>query len=327
MQSILPLISVIIPVYNVAEYLPKCMESVTGQTYKNLEIILINDGSADNSGEICDIFAKKDNRIRVIHQENAGVSVARNAGLDIAKGEWIGFVDPDDWVETNIFERLCSTATESGLEIAMCGYTMHDTNGQTSKRISTSSAVMLNNQYALERILYDRYTMGYVYVWNKLFSRQIIGDTRFNTSFYAAQDAMFTLDIFLKNPDAVYIPEPLYNYCKREGSTSKSFNVRRLSELDAWRYAVKRTSSKALCNLAKVQYTCVAMGLMFYSLKFDALRHFPMLKKEARTFAFTFFLSSYVSLKMKLRTFAVLLFPKTVYALWQITKTYRGKNK
>ena len=99
------LISVILPVYNVQQYLEKCIESVVNQTYKNLEIILIDDGSTDMSGKICDEFAEKDGRIKVIHSKNGGVSAARNIGLDIATGEYIGFVDSDDWIESQMYEN------------------------------------------------------------------------------------------------------------------------------------------------------------------------------------------------------------------------------
>ena len=105
MNSISDLISIIIPVYNVAVYLPRCLDSILAQTYKNLEIILVDDGSKDNSGKVCDEYALKDSRIKVIHQKNQGVSVARNAGLRIAKGDYIGFVDSDDYIETNMYEN------------------------------------------------------------------------------------------------------------------------------------------------------------------------------------------------------------------------------
>ena len=99
-------ISVIVPVYNVEQYLPQCLDSIINQTYKNLEIICVDDGSPDNSGKILDEYAKKDKRIKVIHQENQGVSVARNTGLDNATGKYIGFVDPDDWIEADYYETL-----------------------------------------------------------------------------------------------------------------------------------------------------------------------------------------------------------------------------
>lgn len=116
------LISIIVPVYNVEQYLDDCLISIINQTYKNLEIILIDDGSTDKSGKICDEYAKKDSRIIVIHKENGGVSSARNAGLRIAKGAYIGFVDPDDWIAEDMYEVLYSNAKKYDADVSVCKY-------------------------------------------------------------------------------------------------------------------------------------------------------------------------------------------------------------
>lgn len=115
-------ISVIVPVYNVEKYLPRCIDSILNQTYKNLEIILVDDGSPDNCPAICDEYAQKDSRIKVIHKANGGVSSARNAGIDVATGEYIGFVDSDDWIEPDMYEYLLINATKYKAEISKCGY-------------------------------------------------------------------------------------------------------------------------------------------------------------------------------------------------------------
>ena len=113
-------ISVIVPVYKVEPYLRKCLDSIVNQTYRNLEIILVDDGSPDNCGRICDEYAERDKRIRVIHQKNGGVSSARNEGLKIASGDWIGWVDSDDWIEPDMFEYLLENAKKSKADIAVC---------------------------------------------------------------------------------------------------------------------------------------------------------------------------------------------------------------
>ena len=125
-----PKISIIVPVYKVEKYLCRCLDSIVAQTFTDWECILIDDGSPDNSGKICDEYAEKDGRFRVIHQENAGVSAARNAGLDAARGEWIGFVDSDDWVESNMYEYLYNNALETKSDVVICGFV-----GQHKKRI------------------------------------------------------------------------------------------------------------------------------------------------------------------------------------------------
>lgn len=117
-----PLISVIVPVYNVEKYLDKCVDSIVNQTYKNLEIILVDDGSPDNCPKMCDNWAKKDKRIKVIHKENGGVSSARNVGIDNAKGEYIGFVDSDDWTEKKYIQKLYEVLIQENADIALCGY-------------------------------------------------------------------------------------------------------------------------------------------------------------------------------------------------------------
>lgn len=116
------LISVIVPVYNVEKYIDKCINSIINQTYKNLEIILVDDGSPDNCGNICDEYSKKDNRIIVIHKENGGVSSARNIGIKNAKGKWITFVDSDDWIENDYVEKLSKIGIQNKAEVVLCGY-------------------------------------------------------------------------------------------------------------------------------------------------------------------------------------------------------------
>lgn len=115
-----PTVSVIVPVYNVEKYLARCVDSITSQTYENLDIILVDDGSTDNSGRICGEYAKKDTRIRVIHQKNKGASAARNCGITAASGNYIGFIDSDDWIDKDMYELLVNTAIEHHADIVRC---------------------------------------------------------------------------------------------------------------------------------------------------------------------------------------------------------------
>ena len=116
-----PLLSIIVPVYKVEDYLCRCLDSILGQTYENFELILVDDGSPDGCGAICDRYAQQDPRVKVIHKENGGVSSARNAGLAQAKGEWIGWVDPDDWVDEDMYAYLMTAVLEEGADVAVCG--------------------------------------------------------------------------------------------------------------------------------------------------------------------------------------------------------------
>ena len=127
-----PLISVIVPVYKAEPYLDKCVNSIRNQTYKNLEIILVNDGSPDRCGEMCDAYAKADSRIRVFHKENGGQSSARNLGLDHMTGEYVGFVDSDDWIEPDMYQRLYDRMVETESQISVCGLQRDLDNGQVA---------------------------------------------------------------------------------------------------------------------------------------------------------------------------------------------------
>lgn len=127
------MISVIVPVYGVEKYLSKCIESLVKQTFKDIEVILVDDGSPDSCGKICDMYAEKYEQLVIIHQVNQGVSVARNAGLKIAKGEYIGFVDPDDWVAPEMYESMYGAMKETGTDLVICGYDYYDEQGQVDE--------------------------------------------------------------------------------------------------------------------------------------------------------------------------------------------------
>lgn len=168
------LISVIVPIFNTEVYLHRVVESIIAQTYRNLEIILVNDGSTDASGQTCDGLAQKDARIKVIHQKNAGVSAARNAGLEAASGEWVGFVDSDDWVEPDMYAKLVRVAIDNEKPIAVCGYTKHHLDGQVERRTLESLPGRITSNEAIGHILSGRYYEGFMV--NKLFKRRLFND-------------------------------------------------------------------------------------------------------------------------------------------------------
>ena len=151
-----PLVSVIVPVYKVGKYLDKCVESIVGQTYKNLEIILVDDGSPDNCPAMCDKRAERDSRIKVIHKQNGGVSSARNVGIDAAQGEFIGFVDSDDWLEPDMYDCIVKNALEYNADISRCGYFVDWSDhtsyvGSTEKKINLPDSLLGMGGNAFER--------------------------------------------------------------------------------------------------------------------------------------------------------------------------------
>lgn len=207
------LISIIIPVYNNDAYLARCLNSITNQTYKNLEIILIDDGSTDNSGTICDTWAAKDNRIKVIHKHHEGVAAARNCGLRIAQGEFIGFADADDWVNTNMFEKLANALEQFNADIAICGFEEIRFDSHFVK--VSENTHCYTRAKALRELILDRNIQSYL--WNKLFRRKCIPDTPF-PALKRMSDIGGLHNFFLKAEKVVQINQSLYHYIRRDAS-------------------------------------------------------------------------------------------------------------
>ena len=208
------LISIIVPVYNVEKYLERCVESIIGQTYKNIEIILVDDGSKDNSGKICDDFMKKDNRIKVIHKENGGLSDARNAGIEIAKGEYIGFVDSDDYIEKDMFETLYNLCKENDAEISMVSYYEYY-NGKLIAVRKNEKIEKFDKIGAIKELLIDKKIQSYA--WNKLFKRELSENIQFPTN-KNFEDIATTLKLFEKANNFALLEEPKYFYLRRDDS-------------------------------------------------------------------------------------------------------------
>ena len=192
-----PFISIIVPVYNVEDYLRKCLESIINQTYKNLEIILIDDGSTDNSGKICDEYADKDNRIQVIHKINGGLSDARNAGLEIAKGEYIGFVDSDDYIAEDMYEFLYNLSVDNDLDVAMCASCDVYEDGRVKAHKNFKTIFINKKEEIIENLFVNQNAGVTVSVCNKLFKREILKDCEFTVG-KTYEDAFFILK-WIKN--------------------------------------------------------------------------------------------------------------------------------
>ena len=208
-----PVISVIVPVYKVEPYLRKCLDSIAGQTYQNLEIILVNDGSPDNCGAICDEFAAQDKRVRVIHKENGGVSSARNAGLAVAMGDWIGWVDSDDWIESDMYSYMLKKAVEYGADIVACGRSEH-CQGRDVVR-GWGKEQVLDTQAALELLLKNDIMQSYL--WDKLWRRELFDGQIFPTG-RTFEDIAVMHRLFMRAQRVVCLPEIKYHYLHHKGS-------------------------------------------------------------------------------------------------------------
>lgn len=207
-------ISIIVPVYNVGKYIRRCIDSLRTQTFNEIEILLIDDGSKDDSGAICDEYALKDNRIKVIHKENGGVSSARNAGLDNSTGIYIMFCDPDDYVEPTWCEKMYNTMNENGTFFGICGF--NRVNAEDGRIIDTSLPLYSNEIAQFdEAILYLYHTGLFRPVWNGIFSTEIIRDNllRFDETLARNEDTAFVIDYLqLADKRISFVSLPLYNY-------------------------------------------------------------------------------------------------------------------
>ena len=206
-------VSIIIPVYKAEKYLSKCVDSVLNQSYTDLEVILVEDGSPDNCGAICDDYAKKDSRIKVVHKENEGVSKARNAGLDIATGEYVQFVDSDDYLELQMTEKLVHAMKEQKVDMVLCGFYEKNLNFEKVSKIEEETGIYKKKDF-LMRIMNNPYSFHYGVLWNKLFKRKVIERIRFSSDMDFGEDFIFNLHYLGKIEKIAVIEEPLYYYIR-----------------------------------------------------------------------------------------------------------------
>lgn len=224
-------ISVIVPVYNVEQYLERCVESIINQTYKNLEIILVNDGSTDNSGKLCDELAKKDDRIKVIHKENGGLSDARNTGIEVAESELIGFIDSDDYIDKDMYEVLYNNLRTTNSDLSMCG--LYDVfNNIIPSQVKQVDILELTSQEAIKMVMEAKILS--VTAVNKLYKKELFSDLKFELG-KIAEDAFIMIKLLDKCEKVVATNEKKYYYIHRENSiTTQKFSPKFLNVIEAY---------------------------------------------------------------------------------------------
>ncbi len=233
------LISVVVPVYNVEKILPYSLESIINQTYKKLEIIIVNDGSTDSSPEICNEYAKKDGRIKLINQKNKGLSGARNAGIDVANGKYISFIDSDDVISSNFFSYLYKLIVETKSDIAECAFVKISENDVFEKKYKfdiKENYIITDSEGALNRLHNENVdiTVKTVVVWNKLYKKSLFDDIRYPEG-KLHEDDFTTYKILGKINQMVSTDAILHNYVQREKSIMhQEFSTRRLDALEAF---------------------------------------------------------------------------------------------
>lgn len=228
------LISIIVPVYNVSKYLEKCIESLVNQTYKNLEIILVDDGSTDNSLAICHKYSGIDSRIKVLHKENGGLSSARNAALDILEGEYLMFVDSDDWIDVEMIHKLYSELKNRNADIAICNFERTSNENNKIDNRSNEAILEMTSIEALRNLYSDNIEVQMITSWCKLYKSNLFKQIRFPEG-KIHEDEFTTYRLYSKSEKIIYLDEKLYYYRITPGSIMNSkFNLKRLDILEAF---------------------------------------------------------------------------------------------
>lgn len=273
------LISVIIPVYNTSEYLPRCLDSVRNNTHQELEVLCINDGSRDNSLEVLNAYAAQDSRIRVIDQKNAGVSAARNRGLDEAAGEYIAFVDSDDWIHRQYFEILLDGLWKHNADVAVC------VEQETCKYLEGSNQEdsVEFRELNLEQIVSHHSAKRRI--WGRIYRKTIIGSKRFSLDMKLAEDTVFNLDVICSRSEAkiVLCDTPLYYYFTRQDSAVHTMHSSMLKPVAEWYISHADSMSEQICGI----YTEEALkalyswryGTFVNGKKDELIQLRPMLRK------------------------------------------------
>lgn len=274
------MISVIVPVYNVEKYLERCVKSIVAQTYKDLEILLIDDGSTDKSGEMCDAFQQTDSRIKAFHKQNGGLSDARNYGIEHSAGEFISFVDSDDYIDEKMLETLHRLITENDADLAVCS-AMDVFEGKEVTQVKEIKEFNLNK---VESYKYMLRGDGIPSACNKLYKRQTVGNVRFPVG-KLYEDGFFTPQILKKVEKTAVTSKPMYYYFRRADSiTTKPFRKGDLDVIEAYDKCVKQV--KELCPealpYAEFRYRNAYFNVLDKMLMRDDCKEIPEYKQVVK---------------------------------------------
>lgn len=229
-------VTILIPAYNVVSYLPKCIDSILGQTYYNLQVVIIDDGSKDDTFALAQSYVVKDRRVEVYHQENQGVAVTRNNLLEKVKGDWVLFIDADDWIEHDMIEFLVNETRQNDADVSMCGMVVNDT--PVSEIYKKE---ILDQQETIKRFLFHNELRGSL--WNKLVKTSLLHNVKFHSGISYGEDALFCWHIFQKVKNIVMTNRQLYHYRMNDASIShQSFGERKFSGHQVWEIITEDTS-------------------------------------------------------------------------------------
>ena len=292
-------LSVVVPVYNMEKYLDRCIESILKQTYKNMEILLIDDGSTDNSYNICEKYKKKDNRIKVFYKKNGGLSDAKNYGILHSSGEFITFVDADDWIDETMYEVMLKEMQEKKADISICGRYIDFEDGKSRKWFYDKLLVMNKIESLLYLNSFYDFDMA---SWDKIYRRDLFENIKFPYG-KKCEDAYTTYLLFEKADLIVYIPECFYHYFQRQGSISRSKEL----NMD-YIYAAKEQMNFFKENYSEIyfagvtHYVFAIKSLYQVAIERDIVLNDEMkrLVKETKKYSKKILCNKYVSIKKKI---------------------------
>ena len=309
-------ISIIIPVYNVEKYLERCLDSVTNQTYKNLEIILIDDGSKDKSGSICNKYLKKDKRIQVIHKKNMGVSVARNDGLKVISGEYVIFLDSDDWIQPDMIEKLYNNLITYDVDVSICNfYISVEYKKEYVKDSEGKNDLVIDNVIDMYNLIFDNKKVG-GYLWNKLIRTSVIKNNEiyFNENVAIEEDVIFMIDVLKNCRKICYSPKNiLYHYRQRKDSAVNfNYTLKDLTKLYSLEKKLEIKSKYSLSTLDKLEYNYVfLLKQSIYILKKENIVDKHLLKKAKKIDKNIYKIAfNEANNKQKIKLILITIFPK-----------------
>lgn len=270
------MVSVIVPAYNIAPYLERCVSSICEQTYTDLELILVDDGSTDDTPAICDRLAKADGRIRVIHKKNGGVSSARNAGIEAMRGEFVCFIDGDDRIEPTLLADAVEALRRENADIFMYEYIVNSPKGSKQHAVSPNAYGTIDTEQALIHTV----TPNNRFLWSKVFRSKLVEQTRFREDITMGEDTLFACHLIVKSDRTVYTKTPYYHYEIRENSAvTSSFRLKKLSGLTAYAEQLRLCEE---CHFSvAAEYACGALLDLAIALARAASKSEPETRKAA----------------------------------------------
>ncbi len=264
-------LSVIMPVYNVKKYVKNAVLSVLNQTYKNVELVLIDDGSTDGSSEICKKLAKSDSRIRLICKKNQGVSTARNEGLLAATGDYITFVDSDDWVEIDAYEKMMDDLQKTNADICVMGYTSEGDEKFVSPLCKEDKRVLSQGEAVIKLVEGRVYTWS---LWDKIYRKELLKEMYFHNDIHNGEDLLFNWQVFGKATAVSYFPLYGYHYVQRMSSVTNTFSAKKVSVIKVFEFILEDCQNNLIIKkYIERKYIATLIGLINgYWLDYEVIR-------------------------------------------------------